>query len=121
MYVIKTEGYTVPQKLIISNQYLSKSIQSNINFTDKDIIIPDNTLQYIIEKYTNGEKGVRELKRSIETIYSKLNLFRIMKPETNLFLKDLNIQVSFPFTVSIEAVQKILKQEESAPNNMMYL
>jgi ATP-dependent Lon protease len=121
MYVIKTEGYTPPEKIIISNQYLSKTIQQNINFTEGDIIIPDNTMQFIIEKYTNGEKGVRELKRCIETIYSKLNLFRIMKPETNLFVKDLNVHVEFPFTVTNDVVQKLLKQESAPPNNMMYL
>ena len=121
MYVIKTEGYTPPEKIIISNQYLSKTIQQNINFTEGDIIIPDNTMQFIIEKYTNGEKGGRELKRCIETIYSKLNLFRIMKPETNLFVKDLNVHVEFPFTVTNDVVQKLLKQENTAPNNMMYL
>jgi ATP-dependent Lon protease len=78
-------------------------------------------MEYIIKNYTNGEKGVRELKRCVETVYSKLNLFRIMKPETNLFIKDLNIQVTFPFTVSIEVIQKILKHDEQMPNNMMYL
>jgi ATP-dependent Lon protease len=121
MYVIKTEGYTTPQKLIISKQYLSKAIRQNINFTEEDIHIPDNVIQHMVEKYTNGEKGVRELKRCIETIYSKLNLFRIMKPETNLFMKDMNIQVTFPFTVTLEVVQRLLKQEDTPPNNMMYL
>ena len=121
MYVIKTEGYTTPQKIIISRQYLSKAIRENINFTEEDIYIPDNVIQYMVEKYTNGEKGVRELKRCIETIYSKLNLFRIMKPETNLFMKDMNIQVTFPFTVTLEVVQRLLKQEDTGPNYMMYV
>ena len=121
MYVIKTEGYSTPQKLIISKQYLSKAVRQNINFTEEDIHIPDNVIQHMVEKYTNGEKGVRELKRCIETIYSKLNLFRIMKPETNLFMKDMNIQVTFPFTVTIEVVQRLLKQEDTPVNNMMYL
>jgi len=121
MYVIKTMGYTTSEKMVISKDYLSPSIQRNINFTSDDIIIPDNTIEYIIKNYTNNEKGVRELKRCVETIYSKLNLFRIMKPETNLFMKDLNIQVTFPFTVSIEVIQKILKHDEQLNNYMMYL
>ena len=44
-----------------------------------------------------------------------------MKPETNLFMKDMNIQVTFPFTVTLEVVQRLLKQEDAPLNNMMYL
>jgi ATP-dependent Lon protease len=120
MYIIKTEGYTAPQKLIISKDYLSLAIQRNINFQPEDVIITDASIQYIIEKYTN-EKGVRELKRCIENIYTKLNLFRIMKPSCNLFEKELNFQVSFPFTVHPEMVQKLLKQDTAIVNHMMYM
>ena len=121
MYVIQTEGYTTPQKLIISKDYLSSAIQRNINFQPSDVIITDAALQYIIEKYTHEEKGVRELKRCIENIYTKLNLFRIMKPSCNLFEKELNLQVSFPFTVTTDMVQKLLKLEAGKSSNMMYL
>jgi ATP-dependent Lon protease len=120
LYVIKTEGYTTPQKIIIAKDYLSTKIQKNIGFNPEDITITDSALQFIIEKYTYTEKGVRELKRCIETIYTKLNLFRIMKPTVNLFEKDLNIQVTFPFTVNTENIQKLLKYEE-VHNNMMYV
>ena len=66
MYVIQTEGYTTPQKMIISKDYLSLSIQKNINFKPEDVIFTDGAMQYIIEKYTHEEKGVRELKRCIQ-------------------------------------------------------
>jgi ATP-dependent Lon protease len=120
MYVIQTEGYTTPQKLIITKDYLSVAIQRNINFQPNDVIITDASIQYIIEKYTE-EKGVRELKRCIENIYTKLNLFRIMKPTCNLFEKELNFQVNFPFTVNPDMVQKLLKQDTATVNHMMYM
>ena len=121
MYVIQTEGYTTPQKMIISKDYLSIAIQKNINFKPEDVLFTDSALQYIIEKYTHEEKGVRELKRCIETIYTKINLFRVMKPTCNLFEKELNIQVTFPFTVTTEIVQKLLKLENSGSMHMMYM
>ena len=86
----------------------------------QDILQLANQQPYL-SKYTNEEKGVRELKRCIETIYSKINLFRIMKPTCNLFEKELNVQVSFPFTVTTDIIQKLLKQESSGPMNMMYM
>jgi ATP-dependent Lon protease len=121
MNVIKTEGYTSAQKSVIAKQYLSKSIQKNISFQPEDVIITDAALTCIIETYTGREKGVRNLKRCIETIYAKLNLFRLMTPGTNLFEEDLSLKVDFPFTVTPEIVRKLLKSDEPKSEMMMYL
>jgi ATP-dependent Lon protease len=121
MNVIKTEGYTTLQKTIIAKQYLSKHIRANIAFKEDEVIIPDATLIHIIENYTGQEKGVRNLKRCIETIYAKLNLFRLMTPGTNLFEAELSIKVEFPFTVTIDILRKLLKVEEKKSDFMMYV
>jgi ATP-dependent Lon protease len=118
MYVIQTEGYTTPQKLIITKDYLSVAIQRNINFQPNDVIITDASIQYIIEKYTE-EKGVRELKRCIENIYTKLNLFRLVKPESNIFNKEIDMKVSFPFTVTRKEVDKLIKVEDDPISKTM--
>ena len=39
-----------------------------------------------------------------------------MKPDENLFEKDIPIKVSFPFTVTKEVVDKLLKNEENDIN-----
>jgi ATP-dependent Lon protease len=121
MNVIKTEGYTSAQKSVIAKQYLSKSIRQNISFQPEDVIITDSALTYIIENYTGREKGVRNLKRCLETIYAKLNLFRLMTPGTNLFEEDLSMKVEFPFTVTPDIVRKLLKIDEPKSELMMYL
>jgi len=121
MYVIKTEGYSTPQKTIIAKQYLSKSIRQNISFSDEEVVFTDQAIQYIIDHFTGYEKGVRNLKRSLETIYSKLNLFRLMKPGTNLFTTDLPLSVSFPYTVTPDTVRLLLKIDEVKTSSMMYL
>ena len=61
----------------------------------------------------NKEKGVRNLKRCLETIYTKLNLFRLMKSETNLFDKDISLKVEFPFTVTPDIIQKLVKKNDN--------
>jgi ATP-dependent Lon protease len=121
MNIIKTTGYTTAQKNVIATRYLSRHIRENISFREEDLVIPDATLNYIIETYTGQEKGVRNLKRCLETIYSKLNLFRLMKPGTNLFGEDLAIQVEFPFTLTIEIVRKLLKLDQQKSELMMYM
>jgi ATP-dependent Lon protease len=121
MYVIKTEGYSTPQKTIIAKQYLSKSIRQNISFTEEEVMFTDAAIQYIIDHFTGDEKGVRNLKRSLETIYSKLNLFRLMRPGSNLFTNDLPLTVSFPYTVTPDTVRLLLKIDEVKSSSMMYL
>jgi ATP-dependent Lon protease len=85
MYRIQTKGYDKKQKTIISNDYLLPRIREQVCFQKEDITIPEETVHYIIENYCNKEDGVRNLKRCLEIIYTKLNLYRLMKPGSNLF------------------------------------
>ena len=116
MYRIQTEGYNIKQKNVIANNYLTPKIIENVNFESEQIIIPDDTYKFIIENYTNEEKGVRNLKRCIEIIYTKLNLYRLMKPETNLFEEDMSLKVEFPFTVTPDVVEKLIKKDNTGGN-----
>jgi ATP-dependent Lon protease len=114
MYRIQTKGYEKKQKIIISNQHLLPKIREQVKFEQSDIIIPDETLQYIIENLCANEDGVRNLKRCLEIIHTKLNLYRLMKPGSNLFEEDMSIKVSFPFTVTREIVDKLIKRNQDA-------
>ena len=109
MYRIQTKGYNQKQKTAISNNYLLPKIREQIKFTSEDIIIPEQTLHYIIENYCSKEDGVRNLKRCLEIIYTKLNLYRLMRPDSNLFEEDMSIKVEFPFTVTKTIVEKMIK------------
>jgi len=112
MYRIQTKGYNQKQKTVIGNDYLLPRIREQVKFNKEDIIIPDETIHYIIENHCNKEDGVRNLKRCLEIIYTKLNLYRLMKPDTNLFEEDMSLKVSFPFTVSKEIIDKLIKKDK---------
>ena len=113
MYKIKTSSYSGKEKIVIANQYLIPKIRYEVNFKEGDIIIPDATLNYIIENYTDKECGVRNLKRCIEIIYKKLNLYRLVKPGTTLFEKENTLVVEFPFHVTNDIVNNLIKKDES--------
>jgi ATP-dependent Lon protease len=121
MYSIQTNGYNQKQKTAIANNYLLPKIRDQVRFDSKDIIIPDQTLTYIIENYCNKEDGVRNLKRCLEIIHTKLNLYRLMKPETNLFQEEMSLKVQFPFTVNSNIVDKLIKKTDSALNQSLYM
>ena len=114
MYRILTKGYNQKQKAIISNTYLLPKIREQVKFESEDIRIPDETIHYIIENLCGKEDGVRNLKRCLEIIYTKLNLYRLMKPGSNLFEEDMSLKVEFPFTVTRQIVDKLIKQDKDS-------
>ena len=109
MYRIQTKGYNQKQKIQIANSYLLSKIREQVKFNDDEIIIPDEVLEYLIDNHCNKEDGVRNLKRCLEIIHTKLNLYRLMKPGTNLFEEDMSLSVNFPLTITKEIVDKLIK------------
>ena len=120
MYRIQTKGYDKKEKTVIGNHYLLPKIREQVKFTDSDIIVPDETIHHIIEKHCSKEDGVRNLKRCLEIVHTKLNLYRLMKPGSNLFEDNMSIEVAFPFTVTVEIADKLIKRDDSELNPSLY-
>lgn len=113
MYTIKTNGYTNSQKVTIAEQHLIPKLMPQVGFKPDEVTIANETISYITREYTNEEeKGVRSLKRRLEIIFTKLNLYRLLKPGTEMFGQKIPESVEFPMTVSPELVQELLKKEE---------
>ena len=117
MYRIQTKGYDVKEKTVISKKFLIPSIQKEVAFNDDDIIIPDETISKLIDKFTDKEDGVRNLKRCFEIIYTKLNLYRLMKPGNNLLTKDIDLDIQFPVTITNDMVDKLIKNQNIDTGN----
>jgi ATP-dependent Lon protease len=111
MYRIKTKGYSGKEKTVIANNYLLPKIHEQVKFNKDEIIIPDDVLAHIVDNHCNKEDGVRNLKRCLEIIYTKLNLYRLMKPGSNLFEGEMSLKVEFPYKVTKEIVDKLIKKE----------
>jgi ATP-dependent Lon protease len=120
MYRIQTKGYNQKQKTVISNSYLLPRIREQVKFSTEDITIPEATIHYIIDNYCMKEDGVRNLKRCLEIIYTKLNLYRLMKPGSNLFEEEMSLKVVFPFTVTKDIVDKLIKTNKDAMSSALY-
>lgn len=118
MYVIETNGYNNKDKIEICKKFILSSVLKEMNLSN--IEMPDSVIQYIIEN-TKQEKGVRNLKRNIETIFSKINLFRLLKPNTQLF-DNKALSITFPLTITIEIVDQLLPKLETSTSFLnMYL
>lgn len=116
MVTIKTNGYTNQNKVEIVEQYMLKELYDKFSFTEDQLVFPRDIISLIIRR-TQEEKGVRNLKRSLEEILSQINLARLLKRG---ILNDED-PVTFPHVITQEDVEKLLKKvpvNDSLP--MMY-
>jgi ATP-dependent Lon protease len=95
MYVIDVNGYNKKDKLIIVHNYLLPAILKEFNL-EENILIDDTSIEYLID-ITIEEEGVRNLKRNLETLISKINLERIQLTESIL-----------PYTITIDKIKKYI-------------
>ena len=123
MYHIQTKGYNTKEKVIIAKNYLLPKIREQVNFSIDDVVVPDETIEYIVTNsgFTKSEEGVRNLKRCLEIIHTKLNLYRLVKPENTIISKEIKLDVSFPFTVKKSDVDVLIKSEEGLSQSMLQL
>jgi len=121
MYRIMTNGYDAKEKVVIARQYMLPKIRDQVNFKEEEIIIPDDTIKHIVsaKHLTQEEAGVRNMKRCLEIIHTKLNLFRLMKPEENLFSNDIKLEVKFPMTITAKDVDALSKNEEKQSQSLL--
>ena len=110
MMVIDLKGYDLKQKTAIAEQYLLPVALKDVNLGER-ISISKEILTYIIKEYANDEKGVRELKRSIEQITQKINMLRMFNsPDLPFHIKDF----SLPFIVKTDHIKLFIKKKENS-------
>lgn len=118
MYTIQVEGFQMKDKLLIAENYLIVGALRDSGLFEKMTFSKD-ILQYIIENFTGGEAGVRELKRCIQTIISKINLLRFYNnpKQVPFAIKDFTL----PFTLKKEHIELFLKKKEAMNPSIAYL
>jgi hypothetical protein len=109
MYNIQCKGFSMKEKLLIAEEYLLPAALKESGLHEK-ISISKEILQFVVENYTGGEAGVREMKRCIQTIVSKVNLLRFYNnPKQVPFAIE---GFSLPFTVKQKHVELFLKKKD---------
>ena len=108
--IINVPDPDMEAKVIIGKKYLVKEISPNIGFKESDIVFTDEIVRYIIKTYCNKDKGVRGLKKCIETIMLKINTARFLG--SRLKYKSLK-EIKLPFEVSEKVVKELLPEERN--------
>ena len=142
MYVIHTKGFKPTDKISICRNYVLPELLDTFLFSKEEILFPDDTILHIIERYTGKEEGVRNLKRCLETIISKINIYYLSqkkeekeekeerkeeKKEEKEKKDDLPMtfkikDFKLPLTVTSEIVKELLPVQNSGlPPEHMYM
>ena len=103
--LIKIDGYTTDEKIIIGKNYLLPKILKDLSFVKNEIVINDNIIEYIINKYCTNDEGVRNLEKLLSTICEKLNVLKNAKNELKL---SYSLNIKFPIIITKEHINRLL-------------
>ena len=126
MYVINTNGFKTKDKIEIANNYLLPELLNTFKYHN-NIVFNNDIIEYIIENFTHKEQGVRNLKRCIETIISKVNMYELLYNKNKKCCEiDLPYEIdnfSIPYHIKKEDLDVLLKKkyEEGDPPEHMYV
>lgn len=125
MYVINTKGFSIDDKLQITRNYLLPQLLESYKYHDS-IVFTDEIIKYIVDNYTGKEEGVRTLKRCLDTIISKVNMYEMLynkeKKESNIELPYKLDGFSIPYIVNEADLKELLKKRvEGGPPEHMYV
>lgn len=114
LHVIQTKGFNIDDKVHIAKGFLIPQIISDIGMKADDVIFDDESvIREIIASYCNSEEGVRTLRRTIETIISRLNILQFTM-SNNQDVERISLpynldKIEFPMRVNTKIVNMLLK------------
>lgn len=126
MHVIHTKGFKTADKIHITNDYLLPELLNTYKYHD-NITFDDKIIECIIENYTQKEEGVRNLKRCLENIVSKVNMYELLYDDINKCCSiDLDYKIDdfcIPYIVKKDDLDILLKKNDviDKPPEHMYV
>jgi ATP-dependent Lon protease len=114
LHVIQTKGFNIEDKIHIAKGFLIPQIISDIGMKPDDVIFDDETvIREIITTFCSHEEGVRTLRRTIETIISRLNILQFTmsnQQDSERIILPYNLdKIEFPMKVNTKIVNMLLK------------
>ena len=116
LHIINIPTPSLKEKIVIGQKYLLKELMPNVGLELTDVIFPEEIIKYIVEQYCQSDTGIRNLKRSIETILLCVNTARYVKKyQKYKTLKDMKL----PLTITVDIVNEILYKSRSIRDELI--
>lgn len=116
--IIEISSYTEQEKLEIAKRHLLKKETELHGLKNKQLILPDETLMYIIRHYTR-EAGVRQLERLIAQICRK-SVLKILKNSDLILTIQIHDLEEFLGKAPFEHTKKLDKPQIGVVTGMAY-
>jgi ATP-dependent Lon protease len=104
--IIRLDGFNIEQKFFISKEFLIKNIVKE--FEANDLVFTSDCLKYIISEFSD-EQGVRELKRKIKDIVSRINLIKLSNGLISNCEYTKNKILESPIKIDVDLAKKLLQ------------
>jgi ATP-dependent Lon protease len=108
MNIIECGGYDDEDKKQILKNYVWPEMTDRLKFKDTDLVFEDDAMKFVISEYSQKEKGVRTLIRTMETVITRLNMLRVSNDES---MKEypFYMDIKFPLQITPKVIQTLLK------------
>jgi ATP-dependent Lon protease len=120
LFKIKVNNYSFAEKLEITKKHLINNVLEQYHFSTKDISFTEDCIQYIV-KTSQSDEGMRDIKRKVELIVSRINTLLLTNPNDNIVkLKYRSLYESYktlPTIVQKEHVDTLLSESFSTDND----
>ena len=111
---IETDDFKLEDKIQIAKNYLLKDIFNQLTIKPNTYDLTDDLIEYIIDKYTDKEGGVRTLKKHLFGIFSKLNLLKLTKNDDTIkYSFDLDKDLLEKNTINKEIIDLLIGSDNS--------
>ena len=121
LYVIDVEGYGISQKIEICKNIIVPKKLREFGLTN-EVVLDDQILEYIILKNKKSDKGIRELKRNIDTICKRLDILKSSIDENGSYgVLDWTFKIDnlkFPIKITKKHIDVLLNDIKSNCESM---
>lgn len=115
LFIIELDGYDLDEKINILQKFSIPKVIKNMNLKDNCIIMEEDVCKYVINKYDEGNRGIRNIENITKELFSKINF--LVKNNKNLdafscltFRCD---QIKkYPVNVTTSIVDQLLKPDK---------
>jgi hypothetical protein len=125
LFVVDVEGYGTLQKIEISKNILIPKKMREYGL-ENQLVFDDQVIEYIINKHRKTDRGVRELKRNIDTICKRLDILKTsLEPDGTYGVLDWTFKIEnlrFPLKLTKKHIDVLLNdiRPTSKDNDNMF-
>jgi ATP-dependent Lon protease len=130
LFKIKVDNYNTKEKLEITTKHIINNALKDYNLTNEDICFPNDVIEYIVNS-SKSNVGMRDIKRKIEIIVSRINTLIMTSNIDNIIRLKYKMLKSyynkFPVTIKLSHIDTLLSEsatndiEEKGPPMHMYI